>query len=259
MRSRDFINIQGWMLDLGLPDKQLMLYAILLNMTKGGLAKFTGSASYLAEWIGCKERQTRNIIRQLEDRGLLTHEVIYDETKRCPISVFWAYYPDQTPPPGQGGKKRISWSGSCNGLQGQIMQRIAGSDHATDCRVHVDSNKNITTSQRNIRRKTSRDNAQLQMVVFNPPTVQEVQEYARARGFADPAGFADYYVAAQTEMGWVTGKGSNRKPIDNWKLNVLAWERNHKNRKYSPETEAAPERRTRQLTAEEIAKYFPGV
>lgn len=258
MRPRDFIHIDGWMLDLELTDKQLLLYALLLNITRGGLAKFTGSASYLAGWIGCKERQTRNIIRQLEDRGLLTHEVIYDETKRCPISIFWAYYPDQEGAQPGGEKKRISWSGSCKGLHGQTMQRIAWSDPATDCRVQVDSNININTTKKNIRRNKSRDDAQLQLVALNPPTVQEVADYARTRGFADPAGFADYYVAAQTEMGWVTGKGSKRKPIDNWKLNVLAWERNHKNRIYQPE-QREPAREARDMTPEEIAKYFPGL
>ena len=96
------------------------------------------------------------------------------------------------------------------------------------------------------------------MVVFNPPTIQEVADYSRAQGFADPEGFAEYYVAYQTEAGWMTGKGSKRHPIDNWKLNVIAWGRYRKNEIFN-EGQAAPERRTRQLTAEEIAKYFPGV
>lgn len=61
-----------------------------------------------------------------------------------------------------------------------------------------------------------------------PPTVEQVEDYARSKGFADPRGFAEYYIAYQTENGWQTGKGKNRKPIDNWKLNVLSWLPNHK-------------------------------
>lgn len=95
------------------------------------------------------------------------------------------------------------------------------------------------------------------MVIFNPPTIQEVADYARKQGFADPDGFAAYYVAYQTEAGWVTGKGSKQHPIDNWKLNVIAWGRYRKNEIFTEQPER--ERETRQLSQEEIAKYFPGV
>lgn len=101
------------------------------------------------------------------------------------------------------------------------------------------------------------------MVIFNPPTVQEVEEYARTQGFADPAGFADYYVRYQTEAGWMTGKGSKRHPMDNWKLNVIAWRRYRKDEIFS-QNEPEQEQRSggrliTDLTPEELAKYFPGL
>ena len=142
MRNEDFIHIAGWMVPLGLTQRQLMLYALLLNMTKGGISRFHGSAKYLADWIGCKERQTQNIIRQLEERGLLAHEVVFDRTRRCPVSEFWALYPDQIIPRDGEDRERISWSGSRKGLRKQTTQRVAYSDYATDCVNHTGSNNN---------------------------------------------------------------------------------------------------------------------
>lgn len=142
MRNEDFIHIAGWMVPLGLTQRQLILYALLLNMTKGGISRFHGSAKYLADWIGCKERQTQNIIRQLEERGLLAHEVVFDRTRRCPVSEFWALYPDQISPRNGEDRERISWSGSRKGLRKQTTQRIAYSDYATDCVNHTGSNNN---------------------------------------------------------------------------------------------------------------------
>lgn len=82
--------------------------------------------------------------------------------------------------------------------------------------IDTDSN-NIPTKKTNTQNNTP-----------IPPTVEQVEDYARNKGFADPRGFAEYYIAYQTENGWMTGKGKNRKPIDNWKLNVLSWLPNHK-------------------------------
>jgi hypothetical protein len=66
-----------------------------------------------------------------------------------------------------------------------------------------------------------------------PPTVKAVADYARERGFADPEGFADYYVASNEAEGW---KRKNGQPITNWKSNVLQWERYHKNERFQKRT-----------------------
>ncbi len=65
---------------------------------------------------------------------------------------------------------------------------------------------------------------------FTPPTVREVADYVRSRGWSDPEGFAQYYVSYHTESKWHM---SNGKPIKNWKLNVVSWEPNNKNRFFS--------------------------
>ena len=60
---------------------------------------------------------------------------------------------------------------------------------------------------------------------FVPPTVQEVADYSRTRGYVDPEGFADYFVETNNNLGW---KKKNGTPITNWKNCVVIWEKYHK-------------------------------
>ena len=63
-------------------------------------------------------------------------------------------------------------------------------------------------------------------IKFTPPTPQDVVAYCKEQGFADPEGFADYYLRCQKEMQWRTKSG---KQITNWKLNVQQWRKYHQN------------------------------
>jgi len=58
---------------------------------------------------------------------------------------------------------------------------------------------------------------------FIPPTVQDVQEFARAVSLRiDPERFVDYFES----VGWVIGKG--KKPIKSWQAAARNWARNSK-------------------------------
>ncbi|MBO7681530.1 MAG: hypothetical protein J6T17_02115, partial [Clostridia bacterium] len=81
-----------------------------------------------------------------------------------------------------------------------------------------------------------------------PPTHAEVAAYCRQQGFADPEGFADYYLRCQTEMGWVKKNGL---PVTNWKLNVQQWRRYHKDETF-PLGTAMPV----QATADELKAFM---
>lgn len=53
---------------------------------------------------------------------------------------------------------------------------------------------------------------------FSPPTVEEVKEYAKEKGYnIDPDRFVDYY----TSNGWKVGKN----PMKDWKAAVRSWSR----------------------------------
>lgn len=266
-RYEDYIVIQAWQRDLHLPDKLEKLYAMIWNISKDGRSRMRATSAYIAEWCHCSQRHAKRMIYALEDMGLVAHEVVYDHSRSCNVTEFWAIIPDDAERPERGKKGKILWR-SESGTKVTPMSQTVWDTHVpnqSDTHVpnHVDSNNNKHTTRNKYKTTSSlsrarEDKKQLQITAFNPPTIQEVELYAREQGFADPAGFADYYVRYQTEAGWMTGKGSKRKPIDNWKLNVIAWRRYRKDDIFTSSQPAAePERTTRPLSPEEMQKYFP--
>lgn len=266
-KYEDYIVIQAWQRDLNLPDKLEKLYAMIWNISKDGRSRMRATSAYIAEWCHCSQRHAQRMIYALEDMGLVTHEVVYDHRTRCNVTEFWAVIPEDAERPERGKKEKISWCGKGGTDTTPMSQTVCDThvvnQHDTHVVNHSSSNINNNTTRNKYKTTSSlsrarEDKNQLQITAFNPPTIQEVELYAREQGFADPAGFADYYVRYQTEAGWMTGKGSKRKPIDNWKLNVIAWRRYRKDDIFSNSQPAAePERTTRPLSAEEMAKYFP--
>lgn len=99
----------------------------------------------------------------------------------------------------------------------------------------------------------NRDSNRKTKTAFTPPTAQEVADYVRSRGWSDPEGFAKYYISYHTESKWTM---SNGKKIQNWKLNVVSWEPNNKNRTFSKPfqtpTPVAPAPRLHEVTLEEL-------
>ena len=277
-RYEDYIVIQAWQRDLQLPDKLEKLYAMIWNISKDGRSRMRATSAYIAEWCHCSQRHAKRMIYALEDMGLVAHEVVFDHRRGCNVTEFWAVVPEDAERPEKGSKEKISWTKKkdtkgtpMSQTKGTPMSQTVWDTHVPNQRdTHVPNLKDTAIystgsirtplSEAKYRRNNTRikrDDGQRSMVIFNPPTIQEVADYARKQGFADPDGFAAYYVAYQTEAGWVTGKGSKQHPIDNWKLNVIAWGRYRKNEIFTEQPER--ERETRQLSQEEIAKYFPGV
>lgn len=251
------LQIHDWMLGLGLTDKQLKLYALIYGYSQDGMSRMRGTSASIAKWLGCSRKHVCALLRELEDRGLISHEVVRHMHET--FTLFWVLDPDDASESTKSGRR--CWFGSHPQVTTDSNLEVTT---GSNLKVTTDRDSNIYSQDSNINKNTrgkntrvKRDDAQRSMVVFNPPSVQEVAAYARTQGFADPEGFADYYVAYQTEAGWMTGKGSKRHPIDNWKLNVIAWGRYRKTEIFTQQPER--ERETRQLTQEEIAKYFPGL
>ena len=62
---------------------------------------------------------------------------------------------------------------------------------------------------------------------FSPPSQSEVMEYVRSRGWKDPEGFTDFYLAYHRKSGWRKKDG---RPINDWKCNIRSWEPYDKDR-----------------------------
>ena len=276
MRKEDYIVIQGWMLDLALTDKQLRLYAIIWGYSRDGHSRMRATAKHIAEWCKCGPRHAQELIRQLEDMGLIAHEVV--TTAKGLVSEFWAVPPETAEPAPTGAKTKIRWAGKGQkkgrkkdakrdeGYEPQAVtpyepQAVTPYEPQTVTPI-VGSNINKNTTSTKSNNNNSREDAPASAGEFVPPTIDEVTAYAKEQGFADPAGFADYYVRYQTEAKWMTGKGSKRHQISNWKLNVIQWSQYRKNQVFSqPERERArgeapARKRVVPVSPEEYASLF---
>lgn len=130
MKAEEYLVIQGWMYALDLTDKQRLAYAIIWGYSRDGRSVCRTTAKQLAEWLDCKQRNAQYIVRQLEDMGLIGHEVVTVSARRGhPAGVmtdFWAVLPEQAEKPEK--KARIDWAG-----RAKVTQRVAQPGYATDC------------------------------------------------------------------------------------------------------------------------------
>ena len=87
---------------------------------------------------------------------------------------------------------------------------------------------------------------------FSPPSLSEVKEYARSRGWTDPEGFADFYLSHHQQSGWRMKDG---RPITSWKRNVLSWEQFNKDRVFAkPQNDNGPTQH--QMSEEEFREFL---
>lgn len=78
INPQTYYTVQGWMRsDLGLKDKELTVYAIIYGFSQDGNSEYSGSARYLAEWIGCSRSTIMEVLKKLVEKGLLKKQDYY--------------------------------------------------------------------------------------------------------------------------------------------------------------------------------------
>ena len=80
-----YITIQGWMrTELKLSGNELIVYAIIYRFSQNKKGEFTGSAQYLADWVGCTRRTVMTILNKLVEAKLIskTEIILNDNEKR---------------------------------------------------------------------------------------------------------------------------------------------------------------------------------
>lgn len=89
MENNNYITIQGWMRnELDLTGTELIIYAIIYGFSQDGHSRFTGSASYLADWSGATRQSVMNNLKKLLDKDLIVkHEIERNGVKFCEYSV----------------------------------------------------------------------------------------------------------------------------------------------------------------------------
>ena len=230
LHPTDGFGLSGWMVtDLHLQGAELLTFALVHQFAQSKAGTYKGNVSYLSAWTGWTEKTCRKHLFSLVSKGLLR------ETRGRENNVPFCFY-ELTPDFYEKHPVKITESPGKNfqstrkNLPSPTRENLPG-DNKSSTIISNDSK-----------------------VPPFPPTVKEVADYCRTQGFADPEGFADYYVRYQTENGWMTGKGANRKPIDNWKLNVIAWGRYRKNETFAPATPVNPA--TKDMSIDEFNSIF---
>ena len=80
-----YITIQGWMrTDLKLSGNELIVHAIIYGFSQNKQGEFTGSAQYLADWVGCTRRTVMTILNKLVEEKLIskTELILNNNEKR---------------------------------------------------------------------------------------------------------------------------------------------------------------------------------
>ena len=201
------------MLRLGLRGTELSVFAILNGYSQKNAGCFFGTRQTLAERCGVTSKRTVDAaLDSLLEKGMIRkYTIIREGVELVAYEVSNKFVQDLEDLP--YGVQNLHGGGAISAPGG-------GAISAPIENKVLEKKKENTT----------------------PPTPSEVESYCRTRGWADPKGFAEYYVSYQTEAGW---KRKDGKPIDNWKLNVCSWERYHKDEHFAKPTTM------RQMTAAE--------
>ena len=78
INPNSYYTVQGWMRsELGLSGNALTVYAIIYGFSQDGSSAYSGSAAYLADWIGCSKRTILSVLADLTERGYLKKETTY--------------------------------------------------------------------------------------------------------------------------------------------------------------------------------------
>ena len=192
------------MQELGLKGTELNLFAILYGYSQEEDGCYYGTRATLAKRCGVSSTRTiDSAMDSLMEKGLVKKRVAQYE-----------------------GQPIITYTTCAKSAQGcaKIAQGIP---------------QNLQGGCAKIAHKNNKEEKEI--VKENiPPTPQAVADYVRGRGFADPEGFADYFIEICTNNGWRQGNG-NGNPVTNWKNYIVsAWERNHKNKTYPRAAAPAP-------------------
>lgn len=213
MKEWHYTITESMLTELKLRGTELNLFAILNGYSQKGDGCFYGSRSELAHRCGVTSLRTIDgAIKSLIDKQFIERFNVMKDGR--PITAY-----------GLGAKFA---------QEGAKIARVGVQNlHITEQNLHGGCAK---IAHKNIERKKEVSSIPPSSPLidkpkpssFTPPTLQEVTDYARERGFADPAGFADFFLTICTNNGWRRGEGQG-KPITNWKNYIVScWERNRK-------------------------------
>lgn len=254
VHSTDGFGFKGWMVtDLQLKGGDLIAFALVHQFSQSDAGIYTGNTEYLASWTGWTDKTAREHLHHLAELGLI--EEIRENNNKVNYRLGKRFYEWR-----EGQKKLPTMSEKITDHSGKKLPDQVGKNYRQN--IIIESNKeskeNISTptpsSFTELGKSTPQklqggstihhknqpmekpsdgesnrwENHPMETPThssFTPPTFDQVVDYCKSRGFADPEGFADYYLETSSNNGWRKKDGT---PVTNWKNNVLVWEKYHK-------------------------------
>lgn len=214
VKNENFVTIQGWMInELKLKGNELIVYAIIYGFSQACDQTFSGSLTYLADWINSSKQTVINTIKSLIGKGYITKtEKFVNNVKFCEYHIV-----------------DLNLIGSQKNLPGVVKNFEQGSQ-----KILTDVVKNFERGSQNFLpnniedniRNNIEDNKESEKISkskrFVPPTVEEVRLFCIEKGYhIDAESFVDFYTA----KGWKVGKN----PMVDWKAAVRTWVRRSAN------------------------------
>ena len=120
IKDHNFYAVSGWMVTrLGLKGRELHAYAIIYGFTQDRETEFSGSLSYISEWLGCTKKTAIETLKSLISKGLIAKN--QDEIHGVKVNYYKVILPPAKPqvPLSDGGVKITPTSvktttGQCN-------------------------------------------------------------------------------------------------------------------------------------------------
>lgn len=82
-----YVTIQDWMLDLGLPMRETVLYALIYGFSQDGESKCYATQDYLCRWMSCTTPTLHKALNGLLERGLIVKEQPNPYGKCCYAAI----------------------------------------------------------------------------------------------------------------------------------------------------------------------------
>lgn len=185
-----FYIVTESMLGLGLRGTELAVFAILNGYSQNNAGCFFGTRQTLAERCGVTSKRTIDaaIDSLLEKKMIRKYTIIRDGKELVAYEVRNKFVQDLEDI--KIGVQNLH--GGC-----AISARGEGAISAPIENKEIENKKEITSP-----------------II---PSVEEVADFVKGKGFADPEGFASFYVEYNENRDWIAANG---KPIRNWKNNI---------------------------------------
>lgn len=228
VNNDNFILIQGFMLsDLKLKGNELLIYAIIHGFSHLEGQRFNGGLQYLSDWTSSTKQGVMNCLKSLELKGLIKKdEKIIQGVKFCEYhttkfttpynKVYHPHTTEFTTPIQQSLPNSIDKSIEESILKNkeEIPKEISPSDLENEkLRLEVEELRKHILDAENKERKSSAKKKER----FEPPTVEDVENYFVENGYKKDSGTRAYNYYAIAE--WRDSKGNQ---VKNWKQKMQA-------------------------------------